>query len=137
MRPVMPSRTNKSGMPSSEPMCIFEKKFRNKPNRKIRRVRIKICSKSKYFEGFDSTVVTPTINRKNGKTKSVGVQPCHSACSNGGYTFPQSPGLFTIVINIMVRPRKTSSEVRRCFIKKRLKFRPISNFSTKIPTLFL
>jgi len=26
---------------------------------------------------------TPTINKKKGKTRSVGVQPCHSACLRG------------------------------------------------------
>ena len=25
----------------------------------------------------------PTMNKKKGKTKSVGVQPCHSACLKG------------------------------------------------------
>ena len=30
------------------------------------------------------TKLTPTINRKNGKMRSVGVQPFHSACSSGG-----------------------------------------------------
>ena len=34
----------------------------------------------------DSVTDTPTINTKKGKMRSVGVQPCHSACSNGAYT---------------------------------------------------
>jgi hypothetical protein len=29
-------------------------------------------------------VVMPTMNRKNGKTRSVGVHPCQGACSSGG-----------------------------------------------------
>ena len=28
-------------------------------------------------------VVTPTMNRKNGKIRSVGVHPNHGACSSG------------------------------------------------------
>ena len=32
---------------------------------------------------FDSVIDTPTMNRKNGKIRSVGVQPFHSACSSG------------------------------------------------------
>ena len=41
---------------------------------------------------------TPTIKRKKGKTKSVGVAPCHSACSKGAYTCDQLPGSLTIII---------------------------------------
>ena len=33
---------------------------------------------------FDSVIDTPTMKRKNGKMRSVGVQPFHSACSSGG-----------------------------------------------------
>ena len=32
---------------------------------------------------LDSVIETPTMKRKNGKMRSVGVQPCHSACVNG------------------------------------------------------
>jgi hypothetical protein len=32
----------------------------------------------------DRCVVTPTMKRKNGKMRSVGVQPFHGACSSGG-----------------------------------------------------
>ena len=40
------------------------------------------------FEDFflferESEIETPTINRKKGKTKSVGVAPFHSACLSG------------------------------------------------------
>ena len=35
---------------------------------------------NEYQEGFE----TPTINKKKGNTKSVGVTPCHSACLSGG-----------------------------------------------------
>ncbi len=30
-----------------------------------------------------SAIDTPTMNRKNGNTRSVGVQPCHSECNSG------------------------------------------------------
>ena len=32
---------------------------------------------------FDSVSDTPTMKRKNGKIRSVGVQPCHGACNSG------------------------------------------------------
>ncbi len=32
---------------------------------------------------FDSVIDVPTMNRKNGKMRSVGVQPFHSACRSG------------------------------------------------------
>src|SRR5262245_16051451 len=56
---------------------------------------------------------TPTMNRKNGKTRSVGVQPCHSACWSGGYTYRHDPGLFTSTMPATVAPRNTSSERSR------------------------
>jgi hypothetical protein len=34
----------------------------------------------------ERTMETPTINKKKGNTKSVGVTPCQSACLNGGKT---------------------------------------------------
>ena len=37
---------------------------------------------STIFEN-DIAMLTPTINKKKGKTRSVGVQPCHLACRNG------------------------------------------------------
>src|SRR5690349_3595895 len=51
----------------------------------------------------------PTINRKNGKIRSVGVQPFHSACSSGQYIASQVPGLLTMTIAAIVRPRNASS----------------------------
>src|ERR1700682_3108476 len=58
-------------------------------------------------------VVMPTMNRKNGKMRSVGVQPFHSACSSGGKIALQVPGSLTSSIPATVIPRKTSSESRR------------------------
>ncbi|MNT88300.1 hypothetical protein D3C72_2288410 [compost metagenome] len=53
---------------------------------------------------------TPTIKRKKGKIRSVGVQPFQLACSKGAYIFPQSPGLFTKIIAATVAPLKKSRD---------------------------
>ena len=58
---------------------------------------------------FTKANAFPTANRKEGKTKSVGVNPCQLACSNGPKVKLQSPEVFTIIIKQMVIPRKTSS----------------------------
>ena len=55
---------------------------RRKPRPKITIDRLTI------FQGLpivprDSVIETPTMNRKNGKMRSVGVQPFHSACASG------------------------------------------------------
>jgi hypothetical protein len=57
-----------------------------------------------------NAIAFPTAKRKKGNTKSVGVQPCHGACSKGGYIYFQDPGLLTKIIKATVAPRKTSSE---------------------------
>ena len=49
------------------------------------------------------------MNKKNGNIKSVGVKPCHVACNKGGYTALQVPGVFTKIINAMVKPLKIST----------------------------
>lgn len=58
-------------------------------------------------------MATPTMNRKNGKIRSVGVQPCHAAWRSGGWIALQVPGLFTSSIPAIVMPRKMSSETSR------------------------
>ena len=65
-----------------------------------------------YFDS-EKDIAQPTMNRKKGNTKSVGVQPCHSACSSGGYTCFQLPGLFTRIIEAIAIPRKTSRDFKR------------------------
>jgi hypothetical protein len=65
-----------------------------------------------YFDS-EKDIAQPTMNRKKGNTKSVGVQPCHSACSSGGYTCSQLPGLFTRIIEAIAIPRKTSRDFKR------------------------
>src|SRR3954469_548788 len=48
------------------------------------------------------------MNMKNGKIRSVCVQPFHSAWSSGPYIGP--PALFTKIMAAIVIPRKTSSD---------------------------
>lgn len=109
------------GVPSTSPILILEKKLRNKPKLKILSERVKILRKVALsipeFSFVENGIAVPMINTKNGKTMSVGVAPCHSACSRGGYTLPQSPGLFTMVMSIMVKPLKISIDVTLCFSK--------------------
>ena len=59
---------------------------------------------------LESTIETPTINMKNGYTKSVSVIPFQSACRRGENVLLQLPGLFTIIIKAIVRPLKTSTD---------------------------
>ena len=56
---------------------------------------------------------TPTINKKKGKTKSVGVAPCHEACLSGPKKCVQLPGSLTTIMAAMVNPLKKSSEINR------------------------
>ena len=59
----------------------------------------------------ENVIATPTMNRNAGNTRSVGVHPFHSACRNGPYTALHVPGLFTMIIEAMVIPRNTSSDI--------------------------
>jgi hypothetical protein len=52
----------------------------------------------------------PTANKKEGNTKSVGVNPFHSACKNGANVAAPSPGVFTMIIKQIVIPLNTSSD---------------------------
>src|SRR5262249_35208220 len=55
----------------------------------------------------------PIANSRNGKTRSVGVQPFHAAWSSGAYTAAQVPGVLTRIIPAIVRPRNTSRDSKR------------------------
>lgn len=63
--------------------------FNTSPMAKISAVRVATlrqnaddpCSRRR---GSTSASALPTANRKNGNTRSVGVQPCHAACASGG-----------------------------------------------------
>lgn len=50
---------------------------------------------------------------KKGKTRSVGVNPLKAACSNGVYTCPHEPGLFTRIMPAIVMPLKMSRASNR------------------------
>ena len=50
------------------------------------------------------------MNMKNGNTRSVGVNPFHSAWRKGAYIEPHEPGLLTRIIPAMVIPRNMSSD---------------------------
>lgn len=55
----------------------------------------------------------PTANKKEGNTKSVGVNPCQFACSKGEKVVAPFPGVFTIIIKQIVIPLNTSRAVKR------------------------
>jgi hypothetical protein len=62
---------------------------RRRPSRKItvarRSTRRARPGSSRSMPGPSASgIETPTTKRKNGKTMSVGVHPCHSACRSGG-----------------------------------------------------
>src|SRR3979490_584135 len=61
----------------------------------------------------ETAIATPTINRKKGKTRSVGVHPFHWACLSGQYELGSSPALLTRIIPAMVAPRNKSSDIKR------------------------
>jgi hypothetical protein len=66
---------------------------------------------SSLYLANENESAAPTINRKNGKTRSVGVQPAHAACLRGGNILLQEPGLLTRIIPAIVIPLKTSRAV--------------------------
>lgn len=89
--------------------------FRKKPIRKINAERVNTFLRKAAVPAVSSRGITndkalPTANKKKGKTRSVGVQPCQGACSSGAYKFDQLPGLLTNIIKATVAPRNTSRE---------------------------
>ena len=61
----------------------------------------------------EKLIALPTANKKEGKTRSVGVNPCHAACSKGLKGTAPLPGVLTIIIKQIVMPRNTSNERNR------------------------
>lgn len=61
----------------------------------------------------EKLIALPTANKNDGKTRSVGVNPCHCACSSGEKASAPLPGVFTIIIKQIVIPLKTSRERNR------------------------
>jgi hypothetical protein len=85
----------------------------------------------------DCAMLNPTIKRKNGNTKSVGVHPSHGACLKGAYTYCQEPGVLTIIINAIVIPLRISIDSSRLvviFILSKSKF--LANLNNIFNKLF-
>ncbi len=59
-------------------------------------------------------IAFPTAKRKDGNTRSVGVNPCQCACSNGEYV-NLLPDVFTMIIKQIVIPLNTSKARNLCF----------------------
>ena len=62
--------------------------FKKRPIIKMRRERLitftqKTLDPASRNLGITNDSAFPTANKKNGKTRSVGVQPCQSACCKG------------------------------------------------------
>ena len=77
-------------------------------------VRLKIFPKTAdsaipSHRGITKLMALPTANKKDGNTKSVGVNPCQAACCKGAKV-GSPPGVFTIIIKQMVIPLNTSRE---------------------------
>lgn len=87
--------------------------FSSTPIPKISTVRKRIffstsADPSASYLEIENASALPTANRKNGKTRSVGVQPSQGACFSGAYTYFPLPGVLTSTIPAMVIPRKMS-----------------------------
>ena len=54
-------------------------------------------------------IALPTANKKDGKTRSVGVKPFQAAWFSGQKA-PLLPGVLTMIMKQIVIPRKTSSD---------------------------
>ena len=78
---------------------------------KLRFSIFQITSEAGLFSHFNITklMALPTAKRKEGKTRSVGVNPCQFACKSGEKVVAPFPGVFTMIMKQIVRPRKTSS----------------------------
>ena len=89
------------------------------PTKKIRKLRLKILYRMIFSDGLSNFLnakgmALPTAKRKDGNTKSVNVQPFHSACSNCENGVAPLPCVFTIIMRKIVIPRNTSSVMKRC-----------------------
>jgi hypothetical protein len=65
--------------------------------------------------GMVKAMALPTAKRKEGNTRSVGVNPCHEACSSGSKGADPA-WLFTMIMKHTVIPLNTSRAVKRCGI---------------------
>jgi hypothetical protein len=78
-------------------------------------LRLKMVSSTFALPAFSKLGKTklselPTANKKDGNTKSVGVNPCQLACLKGAKVCNASPGVLTMIIKQIVIPRKTSND---------------------------
>src|SRR5436190_18945248 len=55
----------------------------------------------------------PTMKRNAGKTRSANVKPFHGAWASVEYVWVASPGVLTMIIPAMARPRNASSDRSR------------------------
>src|SRR6187549_1076022 len=83
------------------------------PNRKMMKVLLNIfhntsVSLSALHFFIVKLMALPTAKRKEGKTRSVGVNPFQFACNKGEKVVAELPGVFTMIIRQTVNPRKTS-----------------------------
>jgi hypothetical protein len=92
--------------------------FRKRPTANMRTTRL-ITRNSEGPENSklnflrEYHIAPPEIKRKEGKTRAVGVHPCHDACLNGAYTWLHVPGVFTMIIKTTVIPLNTSRDISR------------------------
>ena len=96
------------------------KLFTTIPNRNRITARFSVCqaisARAAPFASRawqENTIDAPTTNRKVGNTRSVAVSPIQSAWCISAHA-PRPPLLFTMIMNAMVMPRSTSTEIYRC-----------------------
>jgi hypothetical protein len=87
------------------------------PIRKMRKVLLRILPATLPWPipailGMVNAMALPTANKKEGKTRSVGVKPCQEACSRGS-NGADPAWLFTMIMKHTVIPLKTSRAVKR------------------------
>jgi hypothetical protein len=98
--------------------CTNGNQYIRYPNKKIMAALLNILNNTEpvfmpinFF--WEKLIAFPTANKKEGKTRSVGVKPNHAACSSGANGAAPLPGVFTMIIKQIVIPRNTSSERNR------------------------
>ena len=73
----------------------------------------KAPSPSARYLSMEKLMALPTANKKDGNTRSVGVNPCQLACNSGAKAVAPSPGVLTIIMKQTVNPRNTSRARKR------------------------
>ena len=90
------------------------------PIRKMRKVLLSILPATLPLPipailGMVKAMALPTAKRKEGKTRSVGVNPCQEACSSGS-NGAEPAWLFTMIMKHTVIPLNTSRAVKRSVV---------------------